>query len=250
MTHLARPRCAALLLAGLAWYTGTFAQPAPPASPAASPYNVLTLSANASAEVTQDLLSITLSTTKEGADAAAVQTQLRQALDAALAEARKAARPKLLEVGTGAFSLVPRYSNKPSGGNTITGWQGRAELVLEGSDMATISQLAGRLGTLTVDRVAFGLSREARERVEAEVASQAIGRFQARAIAYATQFGFGGYTLREVSVGDGEVGAAAPLYRVRALGASMGAEAQPVEAGKAQVSVTVSGSIALVPRER
>lgn len=248
MPHLARPRRAALLLACLACYSSTFAQAAPPGPPLATPHNVLTLSAEASAEVTQDLLSITLGTTKEGTDAAAVQSQLRQALDTALAEARKAARPKLLEVRTGAFSLVPRYSSKPSGGNTISGWQGRTELVIEGSDMAAISQLAGRLTTLTVDRLSFGLSREAREQAEAEVANQAIGRFKARAQAYATQFGFGGYSLREVSVGGGEVGGAAPLYRVRALGAPMAAEAQPVEAGKAQVSVTVSGSIALTPR--
>jgi len=248
MPHLARPRCAALLLACLACVTSASAQSAPPAPAPSTPHNVLTLSAEASAEVAQDLLSITLGTTKEGADAAAVQSQLRQALDTALAEARKAARPKLLEVRTGAFSLVPRYSNKPNGGNTITGWQGRAELVIEGSDMAAISQLAGRLTTLTVDRLAFGLSREAREQVEAEVASQAIGRFKARAQAYAKQFGFGGYSLREVSVGGGEVGGPAPQYRMRALAAPMTTEAQPVEAGKAQVSVTVSGSIELNAR--
>lgn len=245
MPHLAHPRSAALLLACLACCNSALAQAAPP--PAAA-HNALTLSAEASAEVAQDLLSITLGTTKEGTDAAAVQSQLRQALDGALAEARKAARPKLLEVRTGAFSLVPRYSNKPNGGNTITGWQGRAELVIEGSDMAAISQLAGRLSTLTVDRLAFGLSREAREQVEAEAATQAIGRFKARAQAYAKQFGFSGYSLREVSVGGGEVGGAAPLYRVRALSAPMAAEAQPVEAGKAQVSVTVSGSIELTAR--
>ncbi len=244
MTHFAHANRNALVLGMLCLGTA-LAQPAPTTPLAAAPHNVVTLSAEASAEVAQDLLSITLGTTKEGADAAAVQSQLRQALDAALAEARKAARPKLLEVRTGAFSLVPRYSSKPNGGNTITGWQGRAELVIEGSDMAAISQLAGRLNTLTVDRLAFNLSREAREQVEAEVASQAIGRFKARAESYSKQFGFGGYSLREVSVGGGEVGGAAPQYRMRALAAPMTAEAQPVEAGKAQVSVTVSGSIEL-----
>lgn len=249
MPHFTRTRCVAPLLACLACYTNAFAQTAPPAPPPAAAHNVLTLSAEASAEVAQDLLSITLGTTKEGADAAAVQSQLRQALDAALAEARKAARPKLLEVRTGAFSLVPRYSSKPSGGDSITGWQGRAELLIEGSDMAAISQLAGRLTTLTVDRLSFGLSREAREQVEAEVAIQAIGRFKARAQAYATQFGFGGYSLREVSVGGGAAGETVPSHRLRTLAFSKAAEAQPVEAGKTQVSVTVSGSIELGARK-
>ncbi len=213
------------------------------------PKNVLSLSAEASQEVMQDLLSVTLSTTKEGVDASGVQNQLRQALDAALAEARKAARPKLLEVRTGAFSIAPRYATKPgSSGNTISGWQGHAELVIEGSDTAAISQLAGRLGTLTVARVAFGLSREAHEPTEAEVAAQAIARFKGRAESYARQFGFGGYSLREVAVGSGDVGAATPSYRVRALATGVPDESQPIEAGKSVVTVNVSGSIGLSPR--
>lgn len=237
----------ALLAACLAGSGAVLAQT--PALVQAPPKNVLSLSAEASQEVAQDLLSITLSTTKEGADASGVQSQLRQALDAALAQARKAAQPKLLEVRTGAFSIAPRYAAKPgSSGNTITGWQGRAELVIEGSDTAAISQLAGRLTSLTVARVAFGLSREARERVEAEVAAQAITRFKGRAESYARQFGFGGYSLREVAVGSGDVATVAPSYRVRALGATMADEAQPVEAGKSLVTVNVSGSIELTPR--
>lgn len=217
-----------------------------------APQNVVSLSAEASREVPQDVLSITLSATKEGTEAAAVQTQLRQALDAALAEARKAARPSLLEVRTGAFTLMPRYAPKPGGnGSIINGWQGRAELTIEGSDIAAISQLAGRLTTLTVARAAFGLSKEAREKAEAEVAAQAITRFKARAESYAQQFGFGSYSLREVAVGGGEVGGSPvqPVFRARAMSASMASdEVQPVEAGKATVSVTVSGSVQLSPR--
>ena len=58
----------------------------------------------------------------------------------------------------------------------MSGWQGRAELVLEGSDTAAISQLAGRLAGLTVARVGYSLSREAREKAEADITAQAIGR--------------------------------------------------------------------------
>jgi predicted secreted protein len=244
LIRLSRTACAiAVIAAPAAASAQNLLQPAP--------QNVISLSADASREVQQDLLSITLGATREGTDPAAVQTQLRQALDAALAEARKAVRPNQLEVRTGAFSLSPRYAPKPGvGSNNITGWQGRAELVVEGSDIAAISQLAGRLSTLTVARVVFGLSREAREKVEADVAAQAIARFKARAESYAKQFGFGGYSLREVAVGGGEVGGPmpAPAYRARAMSAGMADESQPVEAGKAVVSVTVNGSIQLSPR--
>ena len=218
------------------------------------PQNVLQLSAEASAEVLQDLLTITLAVTREGADAASVQSQLRQTLDAALTEARKAVRPGQLELRTGSFSLYPRYAAKPVAGNSITGWQGRAELQLEGRDIAAIGALAGKLGGagLLVSRVQFGLSREAREAAEADVASRAISRFKGRAETYAKQFGFGSYSLREVAVGGGDL---APQMlqqsgpRVaRAMAAPGADESQPLEAGKSVVSVTVSGSIQLSPR--
>ncbi len=211
-----------------------------------APQNVVNLSAEASLELPQDLLVVTLSVTREGFEPATVQAQLRQALDSALAEARKAVRAGQLDLRTGSFSVSPRYAAKPTpGGNNINGWLGRAELVIEGKDIAAISQLAGRLSTLQVVRTVFGLSREAREKVESEVAAQAISRFRARAQAYAQLFGFGSYVLREVAVGGGEVGA--PMLRARLMGAAPAEESQPVEAGKALVSVTVSGSIQLSP---
>jgi predicted secreted protein len=209
----------------------------------APPLNVLSLSASASAEVTMDLLSVTLSTTREGPDAGTVQSQLKQALDAALAEARRVAKPGQVDVQTGNFALYPRYAAK--GG--ITGWQGRAELLLEGRDTQAIAQLTGRIQTLTIGRVGYGLSREARERVEAEVTAQAITRFRERALAHAQQFGFAGYTLREVLVGsqDAPMFAAVPQMRMKSA-ALASDEALPVEAGKATVTSTVSGSVQMM----
>jgi predicted secreted protein len=243
-----RSRTRWVLLACAAVATGAHAQSNPVTVWQSAPQNVVNLSAEASREVPQDLITITLVAIREGADAATVQAQLRQALDAALTEARKVVRPGQLELRTGAFNLVPRYANRPGAVPVISGWQGRAELVLEGGDTAAIGQLAGRLGSLTVARVGYGLSREARDKVEAEVAAQAIARFKARAEAHAQQFGFAGYSLREVSVNGGESGGPPqPMYRMAA--APMAAEqAQPLEPGKTTVSVSVNGSIQLSPR--
>lgn len=259
MNRLYRPT-AVPLIALLAGLLGAAGAPAQTVS-LAPPQNVLLLAADASAEVVQDTLTIALQTTREGADAAAVQNQLRQTLDAALAEARKAVRPGQLEVRTGMFSIYPRYAVKPVAGNSIVGWQGRAELLLEGRDIGAISQLAGRLGSLggsgsatapaglTVSRVVFSLSRQAREAAEAEVAARAIAAFKARADSYARQFGFGAYSLREVSVGSSDVSAPmAQMRSARGMSAQGDDESQPVEAGKATVTVTVSGSIQLSPR--
>ena len=73
---------------------------------------VLGLSASASVEVVKDVIGITFSTAREGSDANAVQTQLKQAIDAALAEAKQAVRPGQLDVQTGNFSLYPRYTRR------------------------------------------------------------------------------------------------------------------------------------------
>lgn len=201
---------------------------------------VLGLTASASVEVTKDLLSVTFSTTRDGADANAVQAQLKQALDAALGEAKKAARPGQIDVQTGTFSLYPRYAAK--GG--ITGWQGTAEVIVEGRDMAGIGQLSGRIATMTVARVGFRLSREANQKVEGEVAAEAITRYRAKAADYAKQLGYAGYAIREVNVATSEPAQGPmPMLRVQAATASSQGDALSVEPGKALVSATVNGTV-------
>jgi predicted secreted protein len=232
----------ALMVAG-----GAQAQLNAPVAVLPQPQNVMSLAASASVELPKDWLSVVLSTTREGSEANAVQAQLKTALDAALAEARKQAKPGQLEVRTGAFSLYPRYAARPTAsGPSISGWQGSAELVLEGRDVAAISQLAGRITSLSIARVGFALSREAREKVEAEVAAQAIARFRAQADAFAKQFGFAGWSLREVQVNTAGEEGPRPVPMMRASAATMSADAAlPVEAGKTTVSASVSGSVQL-----
>ncbi|WP_431265748.1 SIMPL domain-containing protein [Roseateles chitinivorans] len=76
--------------------------------------DVLSLSASATTEVARDLLQLRFSTTREGKEAAAVQNELKQALDAALAEARKVAKPGQVDLQAGNLSVYPRYG-QPKG---------------------------------------------------------------------------------------------------------------------------------------
>lgn len=208
-----------------------------------SPRNAMSLAASAASEVTMDTVSITLSATREGGDATEVQTQLSSAVDAALGVLRPASGAAQVEVRTGGFSIGPRYGQR----GTVAGWQGRAEVVLEGRDIAAVSRLAGRVSGLVVSRVAFSLSREQRERVEAEVSAQAIARFRERALDHARAFGFTGYVIREVQVAMPEPPRfmAMPAMRVAASPGAGTEEAIPVEAGKATVSSTVSGTVTM-----
>lgn len=225
----------ALAWSALALSTAALAQPMAPVPP----QNVMSLNASATAEVPLDLLAITFSTTREGPEAAAVQTQLKQALDAALTEARKVAKPGQVDLRTGNFSLMPRYGQK----GTITGWQGSAQLLVEGRDMPAITQLAGRIQTLSIANVRQGLSREAREKAETETAAQAIARFRERAQAQAQLFGFTGYTIREVSVAAEGGQSPGPVLAMRSSAAMAGDAPMPVEAGKTTVTASVSGSV-------
>ncbi len=209
------------------------------------PENVLQLSATGSVEVQQDVLVMTLGTTKEGADANAVQAQLRQAIDTALTEAKRDAKPQQLDVRTGTFGLYPRYGKD----GKVNGWQGRAELVLQGRDFPRITSTAARIQTLSISQVGFDLSREARAKVEGEAQTRAIEAFKTRATELARGFGFNGYTLREVAVNNNEMipGPRMPMMAKAASVTLMGAEDSgiPAEAGKAQVVVNVSGSVQL-----
>jgi predicted secreted protein len=205
-----------------------------------APEGVVSLSSSASIEVAKDVLAVTFSTQREGQDAGAVQLQLKQALDAALNEARKVARPGQLEVQAGNFSLYPRYSAK----GTVNGWTGSASMGVEGRDMPAIGQLTGRITTMTIARVAYNLSRETLEKVEGDVTAQAIARYRTKAANYAKQFGYAGYTVREVNVSSGETPSpdAPMLMRAKVMSAAAD-EALPVEPGKGVVTVNVNGTV-------
>jgi predicted secreted protein len=229
-------RMAAIVLATVAWFSLPTASAQMPA-----PQNVLQLNATGTVEVPQDMITIVLTTSKDGREAAAVQSQLKAALDAALVEAKRSAEPGQMDVRTGNFSVGPRYAQ----GGRIDGWHGTAELVLEGRDFARIAQVAGRIPGMTVGNVGFGLSREQRAKVETDAQQIAIDRFKSKAGELARGFGFSGFTLREVSVMANDF---SPGPRPRMMAQAMaGAEKAdvPIEAGKAAVTVTVSGSVQL-----
>jgi predicted secreted protein len=231
-------RRATLALAAALTAGGAAAQVLPP------PSGVLNLTTTASVEVTKDVLSIVFNATREGNDAQTVQAALKQALDAALAEAKKIAKPGQVDVQTGNFSLYPRYSNPKAGGQpSITGWQGAAELQVQGKDTTSIAQLTGRISTMAIARVGYTLSKDAREKVEAEVTAQAIANWRAKAQQMTQQFGYSSYAVREVNVATNEQGGGpVPMAMARMKTMSAVEEALPTEAGKGDVTATVSGS--------
>ena len=206
---------------------------------------VLNLSASARKEAPQDWLSIVVRAQQEGNDPVALQNQLKATLETALASLRPRLQARQLEVRSGNFGIYPRHNNQ----GRVIGWQGQADLVVEGRDFALVSQLAGNLPRMTVSQADFSLSREGRQQLEAEVQSQAVQNFRQRAQALAKDFGFTGYTLRQVSVSAVDRPEPGIQPRVMMAEAAMAPAAAPTPiplvAGKDEVRITVSGSIQL-----
>jgi predicted secreted protein len=198
------------------------------------------LASSASVQVAQDLLTLSLSVVREGNDAHTLQTQINAALESALQVARREAKPGQMEVRSGQFSLSPRYGRD----GKLSGWQGSAGLILEGRDFSRITETAGRLQTLTVASINFGLTPEQFQAAQAKAQAQAIAQFRNNATEVAKGFGFSDYMLLDVHIG---AETPAPMMRQRMLAsASMVADAPiAAEGGTSNVTVTVSGSVQL-----
>ncbi|MEZ5705379.1 MAG: SIMPL domain-containing protein [Burkholderiaceae bacterium] len=216
-------------------------------APAVQPANLVSLSASGFLEVPQDWLTVRLSVSREGNDAASVQSQLRKALDSGMAVARAAVAPnQQLQARSGAFGVYPSYDKN----GKINGWQGKAELVLEGRDFTKIANTAGNIDSMAISGMGFTLSRETRQKLESDVQALAIDRFQARAKEVAKGFGFDGFQLREVNVSSADEGADMPIQQMRAMAMEAksmvsASRAVAVEPGMSRVTVNVSGTVAL-----
>lgn len=202
------------------------------------PSGVLSLSAQASAEVPQDVVEITLFYEQEASDAASLTNALNQHADAALKQAKGVAGVK---VRTGTFSIYPTTDRD----GRISAWRGRTEIILQSRDFAAASRLAGQLNlTMQVGSVAYSLSPEAQRAASEKLTTEAIDNFRAQAKSSANAFGYSGYTIREVDVGRNAAPPPRPMFAMRAMAAEAKAAAPlPVEAGTSTVTVNVSGSV-------
>ena len=205
----------------------------------AQPSGVLSLNAQASAEIQQDVVDITLLYEQEASDPSALTSTLNQRADSALQKARGVSG---VTAHTGSFSIFPSTDRD----GRISAWRGRTEVVLESRDFAAASKLAGQMASIMqVGNVQFSLSPEAQRAAEQKLTGEAIRSFREQAASSAQAFGFSGYSIREVSVNHGGV-MPRPMMMMsaRAMGADAKAAApMPLEGGTSTVTVNVSGSV-------
>jgi predicted secreted protein len=203
------------------------------------PSGVLSLNAQASAEIPQDVVDITLFYEQEASDPSALTSTLNQRADAALRQAKGVSG---VTARTGSFAISPSTDRD----GRISAWRGRTEVVLESHDFAAASKLAGEMASnMQVGNVQFSLSPEAQRAAAQKLTGEAIASFRQQASAGAQAFGYSGYSIREVNVGhNGVMPRPMMMMSVRAMGADAKAAAPlPLEAGTSTVTVTVSGSV-------
>jgi predicted secreted protein len=203
------------------------------------PAGVLSLSAQASAEVPQDTVNITLFYEQQAPDASSLTTTLNQRADAAL---RQAKGVDGVTARSGSFTVYPSTDRD----GRISAWRGRTEVVLESHDFAAASKLAGKMSSsMQVGNVAFSLSPEAQRAAEQKLTGEAIRSFREQASSSAQAFGFSGYSIREVNVNHGGV-MPRPMMMMSARAMSADAKTMapmPLEGGTSTVTVNVSGSV-------
>jgi len=226
---------AAVLLAGAAMAQSAFAQSVIQAQPS----GVLSLAAQASADVPQDVVDITLFYEQEAQDPASLTSVLNQRADAALRQAKGIDN---VTAHSGSFTV---YTSTDRDGR-ISAWRGRTEVVLESKDFTAASKLAGKMSdSMQVGSVTFSLSPEAQRAAEQKLSTQAIASFKQQAQSSAQAFGYSGYAIREVNIGHN---GSSPRPVMMMAARNMSADAKmsapmALEGGTSTVTVNVSGSV-------
>lgn len=188
---------------------------------------------------------MTVAVRHQAPDAAQVQAHLRRTLEQALAHVRPLQQPGQLEVASGGVQVQPRYGRD----GQITGWEGRAEVLLQGRDLERVATVASALPGMSIAALQLSLSRDATLLAEAALRAQAIEAFRQQAQDVARAFGYAGYELGEVHIGVANAGGDVPrpVMRTLSMASAESAPSLPVEPGHAWLEVTVSGSVHLTP---
>jgi predicted secreted protein len=204
-------------------------------------YNQVALRAEASQSIAHDEMQVSLFSEAQDSDPARLARQISETMNAAVTRAREV---KAVRVSLGSRHSYPVYDNKRQ---KITGWRERADLRLESSDFAALSQLtADLLGTLQMGGMSFSIAKASRQQAEDALYKDAIQAFNARASLISQAMGGTGFRLVSLNLNSGGFRPPMPMRMEAMKGMAMmsdAAPAQEIEAGSSEVSVSADGVI-------
>ena len=136
--------------------------------------NRVSFRVEATREVQNDRVRAVIGTSDEDRDPAALADRVNQTMSWALERARKA---EGIRVESGSYHTQPVYNQRK-----IERWRASQDLVLEGSEVAQISELISELQTrLQLRSIAFSVSSKRRRSVQDSLIEEALDAFRQRA---------------------------------------------------------------------
>lgn len=200
----------------------------------------LTLQADATTQVRQDTVNLVMAKTVEGADPQALHNQLTRAIEPAFKQAKS---QQALTVKTGAFRVSPVFGAD----GKMSGWRGRAELLIESQDFQAATKIVNTLSDqLVLSGIRFYLSDELRKKQEAALIRQAAQAFRERASLAAQAFGFQDYRIEKLDLGaSAAVGFPQPVMLRSSPGSPAPKSDVVLAADSVPVTVQVSGTVVL-----
>lgn len=217
------------------WFQSVKAQSVKPVEPVS-----LTLQAEASTDVMQDTVVLVMAKEVAGADPQSLHGMLTGAIEPAFKAVKSQSG---LAVKTGAFRVSPTYGSD----GEMTGWKGRAELIIESKDFQAATKAVGQLSNqLVLSSVRFHLSQDLRKKEEAALIGQAAKAFRDRASLAAQAFGYSQYRIDKLELGSSVTSPMPRALTLRSPAPASAARSDVVlEADSVPVSVQVSGTVVL-----
>jgi len=220
----------------LALLTAILSQPAL----AEQRYNQVALRAEVSQNIAHDEMQVTLFSEAQDVDPAKLASLISKTLNAAVVKAREV---KPVRVSLGNRNSYPVYDDK---GQKITAWRERAELRLESSDFAALSQLTAELlDSLKMGGMSFSMAANTRKEAEDILLKEVIKAFNARATLVSEAMGGKGFRLISLNLNSGGFHRPMPMRMEAMKGMAMAdaAPSQEIEAGSSAVTVNADGVI-------
>jgi predicted secreted protein len=206
-------------------------------APAVPMQPIVTVSASATATVSNDRLQAWLRAEAENPSAAAAASQVNALIAKALATARSYPPVKVATAGYSTQQITEK--GKPSR------WHVAQSISLDAADFTVAATLITKLQEedgLLLSGMGFSLADKTRRDAEDGLSRQAIRSWQSRAEQAAQALGFAGWRPGHLTVQTGDGGRVYPAMRAQA---APGFAPVALEAGTTDVTVTVNGEAIL-----
>lgn len=203
-------------------------------------YNLVTVQADATRQVSNDEMHAVLYIERSNKQPSELSAQMTQLMNQAIATAKKYPQVK---VETGSQTTYPVYDND---NQKLKEWRGRAEVKVESKDFKAASQLISELqSNFQTESINFTVSDEQRKKVENDLIIEASKNFQQRAQILTQAWNKSAYTLVNLNINTSNA-FPQPIYAARASMAKFAAAdagGQNVAAGESKITVNANGSI-------